>query len=72
MRIGEKYHERRHKDDDDHRRGERSDRERNRDRFRPFRDCSSHRHYDYSERESGPESEGWTQESHRKRKSKSY
>ena len=71
-RKHDKYHERRHKDGDDHRRGERSDRERDRDRFRPSRDRSSHRHYDYSERESGSESEGWTQVSHRKRKSKSY
>ena len=71
-RKHDKYHERRHKDGDDHRRGERSDRERDRDRFRPSRDRSSHRHYDYSDRESGSESEGWTQVSHRKRKSKSY
>ena len=71
-RKHDKYHERRHKDGDDHRRGERSDRERDRDRFRPSCDRSSHRHYDYSERESGSESEGWTQVSHRKRKSKSY
>ena len=71
-RKHDKYHERRCKDGDDHRRGERSDRERDRDRFRPSRDRSSHRHYDYSERESGSESEGWTQVSHRKRKSKSY
>ena len=71
-RKHDKYHERRHKDDDDHKRGERSDRERDRDRFRPSRDRSSHRHYDYSDRESGSESEGWTQVSHRKRKSKSY
>ena len=71
-RKHDKYHERRHKDDDDHRRGERSDRKRDRDRFRPCRDHSSHRHYDYSDRQSGSESEGWTQVSHRKRKSKSY
>ena len=71
-RKHDKYHERRHKDGDDHRRGERSDCERDRDRFRRSRDRSSHRHYDYSERESGSESEGWTQVSHRKRKSKSY
>lgn len=71
-RKHDKYHERRHKDDDDHRRSERSDRERDRDHFRPSRDRSSHRHHDYSECESGSESDGWTQVSHRKRKSKSY
>ena len=37
QRKHDKHYDRRHRDDDDHRRGERSNRERDRDRFRPSR-----------------------------------
>lgn len=60
-----KYYDRRHEDDDNYRRDERSD------RFRLSCNHSSHHHCDYSERGSGCESEGWTKVSHRRGRHKS-